>query len=513
MANILDGLKKRKLRINRNKIPKDFRDYLSRLQEIGEAVSIEEEVDWYLEIGAIIEYASEQKSQVPIFNKVKDAPGFRAAEYGPTVSSAKNKKWCRLAILLGLPEDSTPVEMQEAYIEARNDKVYEPIVVSNSDAECKENIMLGDDIDLFKFPAPMLHDGDYGRYIQTAGAIIVQTPCRKWTNWSISRGMIVDKKTMGCLWVPRQHNGIIYRMWKKLGKDCPFAIAIGVPPVAMTTLASAPPAWKNEYDYASSLLGKGLEMVKCETNDLLVPASSEIVIEGFVSATEVSVEGPFGEYPGYLADDSRDTPRANVECITYRNEAIVPICSPGIPVTSTHVVGGFFMSGDAITLFRQNDIPVIDGLYTFESAAHWFVIRVKDDWHETTGLSIDEFINKIAEIYWTHHVGFGCSKLIVVGQDIPPDNPELVIWAFATRNHPTLGVYHFPQYDSDGSGLQMYLDAVTKTSGRGGLVAYSCLPIPEKVGHPLEPVLSFETHYPKPLQDKIKLKWKDWKFK
>jgi len=512
MAAVKDGLKKRKLKIDRDKIPKTFRGYLSRLQEMGEAVAIEEEVDWYLEIGAVIGYASEQKSEAPIFNKIKDAPGFRAAEYGPTVSSTPGKKWCRLAMLLGLPDDVTPAEMQEAYIEARNDKVYEPVMVDRDKAECKQNIMKGDDVDLYKLPAPMLHDGDHGRYVQTAGAIIVRTPCGKWTNWSISRGMIVDKKTMGCLWVPRQHNGIIYRMWKKLGKDCPFAIAIGVPPTAMTTLASAPPAWKDEYDYASALEGKGLDMVKCETNDLLVPASCEIVIEGYVSATDVSIEGPFGEYPGYLADDSRETPSANVSCITYRDEAILPICSPGIPVTSTHINGGFFMSGDAVTLLRENGIPVIDGLYTFESAAHWFVIRVRDDWHDATGMTVDEFIDKIAEIYWTHHVGFGCSKLIVVGQDIPPDDPELVTWAFATRNHPTLGVYHYPQYDSDGSGLQMYLDVSTKLSGRGGLVVYSCLPIQEKVGHPLEPVLSFETHYPEPLQGSIRAKWKGWGF-
>lgn len=502
----------KKVKLNRELIPASYREYLERLVALGEAVAIEDEVDWYLEMGAILRHASETLAPMPIFNEVKGSEGFRAAEYGPTRSRTPGMMWRRLGILLGMPEDATPSQMQDAYLEARASAPHPPVIVSKEAAPCKQNVWTGDQIDLERLPAPILHDGDFGRYVQTAGAIIVQTPCKKWTNWSISRGMIVNKNTMTGLWLPFQHNGMIYRMWQERGEDCPFSIALGVPPAAMSTLASAPPEWKDEYDYASALWGRGLEMVKCETNDLLVPATSEIVIEGYVSATKTSPEGPFGEFPGYLSDESAAQPTAHITCVTFRDNAILPICTPGFPVDSTHINGGFFMCGDAVQLLRDNGIPIIDGLYTFESASHWFVIRVRDDWHKLTGMTVDDFIDKIANIYWTHHVGHGCSKLIVVGEDIPPDDPLKVTWAFATRNNPVQGVYHYPQYDSDGSGLQIYLDVATKLRGRGGLVIYSCLPIQEKVNHPLEQTLSFETNYPLPIQEKVLANWSRWGF-
>ncbi|MDJ0616460.1 MAG: UbiD family decarboxylase [Calothrix sp. MO_192.B10] len=515
---------KRKFTIDRTKIPRSYREYIEILRDRGEAVEINDEVDWYLEMGAILRHASETVAPYPIFNHVKDSPGFRASELGPTCSRVPGKRWQRLALLLGLPDDATPVEMQDPLLDAKSEPSYPPVVVSCEQAPCKQNCWRGDEIDLNKLPAPLLHDGDKGRYLQTAGAIIVQSPegevppddalilGDRWTNWSISRGMIVNKNTMTGLWLPFQHNGMIYDMWKKQGKDCPFAIAFGVPPVAAVQLASAPPAWHDEYIYASALLGEGLEMVKCETSDLLVPASSEIVVEGFVSATQKSIEGPFGEFPGYLSDESHEEPTAHITCVTFRDNAILPICTPGIPIDSTLINGGFFIASNAVEILRQGGIPVIDGISPFEASSHWLVIRVPDSWHKITGLTVNDFIDKIANVFWTHHVGKTCAKLIVVGEDIPPDNIDKVVWALATRNNPVLGVYHYPQYDSEGTGLQVYLDVATKLRGRGGLVIYSCLPIQEQVGHPLEPVLSFETNYPQPVKQKIREKWAVWGF-
>lgn len=518
-------MKKRKLTIDRDKIPTSYRDYLKDLADIGDVVAIEDEVDWYLEMGAILRHASETEAPYPLFTQIKDAPGFRACDLGPTIHKDPATRYRRLARLLGLPDDATPVEMQDPFLQARSEQAHPPILVDPKDAPCKQNKWLGDEVDLCKLPAPILHDGDYGRYIQTAGAIIVRTPPgtklpegaytrndEGWTNWSISRGMVVDKNKITGLWLPFQHNGMIYKMWTEQGKDCPFAIALGVPPAAQVQLSSAPPAWHDEYMYASALAGKGLEMVQCETNDLLVPAHAEIILEGYVSAEETSVEGPFGEFPGYLPDDSSKQPTAHITCVTFRDNGILPICCPGIPIDSTLMTGGFCLAASSASVFRENGLPVLDTMCPFEASSHWLVIRVSDDWHTITGLSIDGFIDRIAEVFWTHHVGKSCAKLIIVGEDIPPDNIDKVVWAFATRNNPVQGVYHYPQYDSDGTGLQVYLDVATKLRGRGGLVAYSCLQIQEQVGHPLEPILSFQTNYPQPLQEKVRAKWDEWGF-
>lgn len=516
---------KRKLSLDRSKIPQSYREYIELLRDRGEAIQINDEVDWYLEMGAILRRATETESPYPIFNNIKGSPDFRASEFGPTCSRVPGKRWQRLALLLGLSDDATPMEMQEPLIESKKAQTFPPRIVCADQAPCKQNKWCGDQVDLTKLPAPLLHDGDVGRYLQTAGAIIVQTPegverppyafiqGDRWTNWSISRAMVVDKNTMTGLWLPFQHNGMIYQMWVKQGKDCPFAIALGVPPVAAVQLASAPPDWHDEYLYASALLGEGLEMIKCETNELLVPASSEIVIEGVVSAQSKIAEGPFGEFPGYLSNDAHESPKANITCVTFRNNAILPICNTGIPIDSTLINGGLFIATSAVQILRDGGIPVIDAMSPFEASSHWMVIRVCDKWHTITGLTTDQFINKIADVFWKSHVGKTCAKLIVVGEDIPPDNINKVVWAFATRHHPIQGYYKYDsQYDSDGTGLQIYLDVATKLRGRGGLVIYSCLPIQERLGHPLEPVLSFETNYPIPIQEKVKRKWKEWGF-
>jgi hypothetical protein len=100
----------------------------------------------------------------------------------------------------------------------------------------------------------------------------------------------------------------------------------------------------------------------------------------------------------------------------------------------------------------------------------------------------------------------------VVGEDIDPADPNLVTWAFATRNHPTLGTYHFPDLESEGTGLEAYHSVNERLRGKGGLVIYSCLYLQDRVGLPRMRVLSFERDYPKPIQEKVHANWKRWGF-
>ena len=505
---------KRKLRIDQTKIPRSYRDYLELLKERGELVDIDDEVNWNLEMGAILRHASETTAAFPRFNNVRGAKGFRACELGPTVSAAPGKKWQRLALLLGMPEDASLLEIQDAFMEVAYGKAYPPIIVDPANAPCKQNKWFGDEVDLTRLPAPILHDGDGGRYIQTAGAIVVTTPPgtkmpiesytydpNSWTNWSFSRGMIASSlpnqatsappdfrnrwvfedgvfyaKQQTCgLWLPFQHNGMIYTMWQDKGEDCPFVIALGMPPAAVLQLSAAPPAWHDEYQYASALLGEGMELVKAETCDIMVPANCEIIIEGRVSKDLTTVEGPFGEFPGYLASSASLKPVAEITCITFRDNGILPICVPGVPIDSTIMIGGFSLGATARRLFQEHRLPIIDCFLPFHASSHWLVIRAEQNWQEVTGYSEKQFMDKIAEVYWTAHVGKTTAKLFVVEHDVHPDEALAVLRAFVEHNAPFHGTFMYPQYDSDGTGLQIYTSVATKLRGRGGLVIYSCL--------------------------------------
>lgn len=500
--------------IDRSRIPRTYRDYLDTLKRMGELVEIDDEIDWKLELGAIFRRTAETLSPGAIFNKIKGCPeGFRAADLGYAKSGRPGQPWARLAVMMGLPPETDLMSIQRAYIDAKEERTSQPSqpprIVDAAEAPCKENRWFGDDIDTTKFPAPLGHDGDGGRYIQTGGINIVRTPDGRWTNWSTNRGMIVDRNHMTGLWLPVQHNGMIHKMWADKGMDTPWALALGVGPAVMTQAAAKCPDWVDEYDYASRLLGDAINMVQCETNDLLVPADAEIVIEGFVSRSEVADEGPFGEFPGYLPRSSRKMPLQTITAVTFRDDPILPISLPGVPTDNCHVGQGFFMSADAVVALREGGIPVVDGILTMESALHWLVIRVPRDWHDKTKLTVDGLIAKIANTFGSQHIGHIASKIIVVGDDIDPADPNLVTWALATRNHPTCGTFNFPDLCCVGTGLEPYRSVCSLLPNQGGLVVYSCL---APVGEPDMKIMSFEKNYPEAIRQKVLANWGRWGF-
>jgi hypothetical protein len=105
-----------KVSVNYESIPRSYRDYLDLMQKEGEFLAIDDEVDWNLEIGAIMRLAAETLSPSPIFNKVKDCPGFRVADLGMDKSGTLGRPWARIAPFVGAPLDASLMEIQAAYI-------------------------------------------------------------------------------------------------------------------------------------------------------------------------------------------------------------------------------------------------------------------------------------------------------------------------------------------------------------------------------------------------------------
>jgi 4-hydroxy-3-polyprenylbenzoate decarboxylase len=514
-----------KIKIDYSSIPRSYRDYLDLMVGEGEYLVIDDEVDWKFEIGAIIRRADETLSPAPIFNKIKGCPGFRVAEMGMTKSGTPGRPWARIAPFVGSPLDASLMEIQAAYIHSmENNKVHPPIIVYSKDAPCKQNKWVGDDIDITKIPAPLQHMGDAERMMQSASLNICRTPDGKWTNWSINRSALHDKKTMKGYWAPTQHNGMIWAMWKEKGEDMPWALAMGAPPVCFYQSSARIPDWVDEYDAASQMLNAPIEMVKCETSDLLVPAHSEMIIEGTVSVTETLIEGPYGEWAGYHFPGKKlPKPRQDITCVTFRDNAIHPTAVPGVPPNSTINMIALCQTNDSIIALKKAGFPIIDGMQTFESAGHWFVIRVKNNWHELTGWTLDEFMNKLGNFAWNDHIGGGFAKVLIVGEDIDPDDPLAVTWAFATRNHPERGAWFFPDSKYYGLGPEGWHSSEDffgrfgapgqKIVSGSGLVIYSCIGLEEHVGHPKPEILTFHRSYPRAIKEKVLANWERWGFR
>jgi UbiD family decarboxylase len=277
----------------------NFRSFVEALKKDGDLAEINEEKDPHLEVSAIIRKSCETDDKAPLFNNVKGAQNglFRILGAPCSLRNAKKGKYGRLARHLALPPDAGMKEILDKILSASKKPGVKPNIVETG--LCKANKLSGDEIDLTKLPTPLIHQADGGKYIQTYGMHIVQSPDGKWTNWSIARAMIHDDKHLVGLVIPPQHIWQIQQMWKKIGKDCPWALCFGVPPAAIIASSTPLPDGVNEAEYIGAMTGTALDVVKCETNELLVPANSEIVFEGSLSVSETASEGPFGEMHGY----------------------------------------------------------------------------------------------------------------------------------------------------------------------------------------------------------------------
>lgn len=309
----------------------DFRTFIELLRQDGDLVDIQQEIDPHLEVGAIVRRVSELNEKAPLFSNIKGAKDGVWRMFGNACSLRSNAahRYGRIARTLGLPPNATWKEICERTQAAKNKTPLAPRVLDMG--PCKENKIFGDDVDLNSLPVPMLHQSDGGRYLQTYGAHVLSTPDNSWTNWSIFRGMIHDKNRLVCLVGTGQHNKMIREKWEAVGRsEMPWALALGIPPAANLAAALPLPAGVSECEYVGALVGQPLDVVKCELSDLLVPANSEIVLEGTTSLSDRALEGPFEDFLGLVFDDDvHMMPLFTVKAITYRNNPILPVSVPG----------------------------------------------------------------------------------------------------------------------------------------------------------------------------------------
>ena len=378
---------------------KSLREYIDALKKLGELQEVEREVDSNLEIAAITRRCCETGAPAALFNTVKDAKkGFRVLGAPGGISSQPGYYLSRVAVSLGLDPGASGQLIIHALADARTRKGIPPKRVKTG--PCKENIALGADADLLSFPTPLMHQGDGGRYFNTLGTIVVQSPDKKWTNWSIARIMIIDKQRMTGIVHPLQHVGMIHKMWNDLGKPTPFALAQGCEPFLPFVSGMPLPPFVSEGDYAGAYFGEPVEVVKCETSDLEVPASAEIVVEGTISNTETAIEGPMGEYAGYMWNGPGiPQPTYNVSAITFRNQPILPITVAGGPVDEDHTAWGLPLAAEVLTQLRQHSIPASMAWVPLESAIHWLVVTMPRNWRDQLHCTAEQLCQKIGSFF------------------------------------------------------------------------------------------------------------------
>ena len=229
----------------------------------------------------------------------------------------------RRNMTLGFPDHLTKWELSDAYREAylQEQRIIPHEIVD--DGPVLENVMMGDDVDVTKFPAPKWHEKDGGRYIGTGTYTITRDPEENWLNAGAYRAQVHDKKTVGMVMAAGHHGRIHRDKAFKRGEPLPAAMVLGGDPIAFFFGGLEAPYGVFELDLVGGLRGRPVKMVRGKVTGLPFPANAEIVLEGYVPPDRTHAEGPFGEWTGHYAGGVREIPVLDIKAIYHRNDPIV----------------------------------------------------------------------------------------------------------------------------------------------------------------------------------------------
>lgn len=475
---------------------KDLRQYIETLDKFGEVQKVDREVHWNLEAGAILRRTYEMGLPAPFFQKITGYPkGYRM--FGGNLSKLR-----RIAIALEMDPESTYKQLVEEYIKRRTKKI-KPSLVKN--APCKENIQIGDKVDLLKFPAPMIHEGDGGRYICSWHAHITKDPDTGWVNWGMYRAMLHTKNSIGGLLEPYKHIGYLYyRKFEANNKPMPVAVAIGMEPICSLVALTPESYGQNEVELAGALRREPVELVKCETVDLEVPATSEIVIEGEVYPHERVSEGPFGEFTGYRASPRDRRPVIRVKAVTYRNDPILTMSCMGVPVDDCHAPQAVTSGGELLVELKRKGIPVRDLAIYPECALFFTVVSVKPPF---AGIA-----EKISHTIWSMEGMAAGPYILVVEDDVDVHNIWQVLHAFFTKCHPYRGIQRLEH--TQGSSLWPFLTRHERLNRLGSKAYFDATwPLDWDPSIAVPPRASFDNIYSKETQEHVLKNWKNYGYK
>jgi len=304
----------------------EIRKWIEVLRANDLLQEIDVEVDWRLEAGAVALMNQRVAHKAVLFNKVKDYPEWRLL--GSTFCLYPYRHtWSMFNLLMGLPIDTPYRETRTEFLRRFTNPLM-PIEIAGADAPCKEVIKVGKEANLLDIPFLYTHMQDGGRY-STLHQIINKDPDTDWTNYGMYRFMVHGPRRAGWWAFMGQHGPtIFYLKYDLRGKNCPFCLCMGGDLSLMVASMVSVPAGVCEADVAGGFNQAPLEVVRAETNDLLVAATSEVVIEGEILAGKRSDEGPFAEITGFVSGRSKQ-PVCRIDCITHRKNPILTFAQTG----------------------------------------------------------------------------------------------------------------------------------------------------------------------------------------
>jgi len=268
-------------------------------------------------------------------------------------------------------------------------------------------------------PIPTHNEFDSGPYI-TAGLLISRNPKTGIQNVTIHRLQLIEPNRLGVLLLPR-HTLAFFQMAEAAGHDLDIAIAVGVDPLTLLSSQAILSLDADELEVAGALHGAPLEVVKCLTNNVCVPAHSEFVLEGRILAKERELEGPFGEFPQYYGERAKRHV-IEIDCVTHRRNPIFhTIVGGGLE----HLLLGAIPREATLLAHLQRSFPHVIDVHLARGGVCRYHLYV-----QMKKRSEGEAKNVILGAFGGH---YDIKQVVVVDEDVDIHNPTEVEWAVATR--------------------------------------------------------------------------------
>jgi 2,5-furandicarboxylate decarboxylase 1 len=382
---------------------RDLRSFIKALEERSELKRVRRQVNSKLELAAVVRKSELTDGPALLFEKVNHSKI-------PVVSGLLSNNR-RAAIALEVEEERLLSRISEAVANPVKTRLVE-------NGPVKQNLHKSN-IDLLKmFPIPIHSEKDAGPYI-SAGVVVSRDPSSKRLNLSYNRMQVKGPGKLGIKISRWRDISYFYEKAEKSGRALEIAVCIGVDPAIEIAAAAKVPF--DEYELASSLRGRPVELVNCETVDLQVPATAEIVIEGRILPEVREKESPFAEYLGYYST-VQENPIVEVIAVTHRND---PIYRTIVGASMEHVVLGNVLPREPMLYeYVKHVVPTVSKVkLTPQSGGHHAIISIEQK-------NEGEARNAILAALTSH---INIKHVVVVDKDIDIDDVRDVEWAIATR--------------------------------------------------------------------------------
>ena len=469
----------------------DLRDFLSQLEIRGQLKRIGVETDPRLEMTEICDRVLKAGGPALLFEKPK---GFDGSEGRSRMPVLGNLFGTPERVALGMGQDSVEAlrevgqllaflrepEPPKGLVDAwRNTRpvfmqVLHMAPKERSSAPCQEIVWQGDEVDLDRLPLQTCWPEDVAPLV-TWGLTVTRGPNKTRQNLGIYRQQRLAPRKLIMRWLPHRGGALDFRdhALSSPGEPFPVAVALGADPATILGAVTPVPDTLSEYQFAGLLRGARTEIVKCVTHDLQVPASAEIVLEGFIrpdaddpSGYETALEGPFGDHTGYYNDVER-FPVLTLERITMRREPIYHSTYTGKPPDEPAVLG--VALNEVFVPLLQKQFPEIADFYLPPEGCSYRV-AVASMRKQYPGHA-----KRVIFGVWIFLRQFMYTKFVIVtDDDVNVRDWKEVVWALSTRVDAARDVLIVENTPIDyldfaspvaGLGSKMGIDATSKWPG------------------------------------------------